>query len=112
MECYGNYCDFSFSSDCSMCLIRSFGHCLLNDALNALNFMGLKFHEILGNDFIVHSLIKRILKTELGEFVVKMKRSVLFLDALLSSLSKYLAKTAHNMFPLMLSPGPIKSLIP
>jgi hypothetical protein len=59
--------------------------------------MGLKFHEILENDFTVDSLIKRILKTELGEFVVKMKRSVLFLDALLSSLSKYLAKTAHNI---------------
>jgi hypothetical protein len=71
-----------------------------------------KFDEILENDFIVDSLIKRILKTELGEFVVKMKRSVLFLDALLSNLSKYLAKTAHNMFPMMLSPGPIKSLIP
>ncbi len=95
-----------------MCLIKSFGHCLLNDALNALNFMRSKFDEILENDFIVDSLIKRILKTELGEFVVKMKRSVLFLDALLSNLSKYLAKTAHNMFPMMLSPGPIKSLIP
>jgi hypothetical protein len=61
--------------------------------------MGLKFHEILENDFIIDSLIKRILKTELGEFVLKMKRSILFLDALLSSLSKYLAKTAHSMFP-------------
>jgi hypothetical protein len=28
-----------------------------------------------------------------------MKRSVLFLDALLSRLAKYLAKTAHSMFP-------------
>jgi hypothetical protein len=37
--------------------------------------------------------------------------SYLFLDALSSSLSKYLAKRAHYMFPLMLSPGPIKSLI-
>ncbi len=55
MECYQNYCAFSFSSDCSMCLIKSFGHCLLNDALNALNFMGLKFHETLENDFIVDS---------------------------------------------------------
>jgi hypothetical protein len=61
--------------------------------------MGLKFHEILENDFIVDSLLKRILKTELGEFVLKMKRSVLFLDALLSSLSKYLAKASHSMFP-------------
>ncbi len=46
-----------------MCLIKSFGHWLLNDAFNALNFVCLKFCEILENDIIVNSLIERILKT-------------------------------------------------